>query len=104
MSQSIGPRRRGAATPEVARPLTSAGEYAPSEALGVVLKELRGTKLTDQSTSRMAELLVRFTIFLEKGHRLQRAGSISQEHVRGFVFDVATGNFFLKHAAELHFE
>jgi len=54
--------------------------------LGLVLKELRGAKLTDQSTNRMVELLVRFTIFLEKGHRLQRVGSISQQHIRGFVF------------------
>src|SRR5712692_9853678 len=90
MSQSIDPRRRGEVTPEAARALTSAGECTLSEALGLVLKELRGTKLTDQSTSRMAELLVRFTIFLEKGHRLHRAGSISQHHVRGFVVAVIT--------------
>jgi integrase len=85
MRQSIGPRRQGTATPKAAESFTS-GDCTPSEALGLVLKELQGTKLTDQTTSRMAELLVRFTIFLEKGLRLRSVEDISAEHASRFVF------------------
>lgn len=41
----------------------------PADALGQVLEKLRPSKFTDQSTHRMTELLVRFTIFVDKGHR-----------------------------------
>jgi integrase/recombinase XerC len=84
MRQSIGPRRQGTATAKAAESFTSE-DCTPSEALGLVLKELQGTKLTDQTTSRMAELLVRFTIFLEKGLRLRSVEDISPEHASRFV-------------------
>src|SRR6266576_2291130 len=58
---------------------------SPSQALGRVLQELRDAKLTDQSTQRMAELLVRFTIFVEKGVQLRQITQISPEHARAFV-------------------
>src|SRR5260370_7332970 len=58
---------------------------SPSQALGRVLQELRDAKLTDQSTQRMAELLVRFTIFVEKGVELRQISQISPEHARAFV-------------------
>src|SRR5438105_6099494 len=61
-------------------------DASPSQALGRVLEELRRTKLTDQTTSRMAELLVRFTIFLEKGLRLGSVEDITAEHASRFVF------------------
>src|SRR5438128_2099518 len=58
---------------------------SPSQALGSVLQELRNSKLTDQSTQRMAELLVRFTIFLDKGLRLRSVEGISAEHASRFI-------------------
>src|SRR5439155_12147282 len=58
---------------------------SPSYAFGRVLQELRDAKLTDQSTQRMAELLVRFTIFVEKGVQLRQIGQISPQHARAFV-------------------
>jgi len=58
---------------------------SPSQALGRVLQELRGAKLTDQSTQRMAELLVRFTIFVEKGVDIPPIRQLSPEHARAFV-------------------
>jgi site-specific recombinase XerC len=58
---------------------------APSKGLGRVLEELRRSKLTDQSTHRMTELLVRFTIFLDKGLRLGSVEQISAEHVGQFI-------------------
>ena len=59
---------------------------SPSAALGQVLEELRRSKLTDQSTHRMTELLVRFTIFLEKGLRLRSVEDITAEHASRFIF------------------
>src|SRR3989454_3519558 len=61
------------------------GAASPSRALGRVLEELRRSRLTDQSTHRMTELLVRFTIFLEKGHRLDSVEHITAEHASRFV-------------------
>jgi len=58
----------------------------PSAALGMVLKELRATGLADQTTQRMAEILARFTIYIEKGHELRSVKEIAEEHVEGFVF------------------
>jgi len=58
----------------------------PSAALGMVLKELRATGLADQTTQRMAEILARFTIYVEKGHGLRSVKEIAEEHVEGFVF------------------
>src|SRR5437588_982327 len=58
----------------------------PSEALGRVLVELRRSKLTDQSTHRMTELLVRFTIFVDKGLHLGSVEDITAEHASRFVF------------------
>jgi integrase/recombinase XerC len=57
----------------------------PSDSLGRVLEELRRSKLTDQSTHRMTELLVRFTIFLDKGLRLGSVEQISAEQVSQFI-------------------
>src|ERR1700730_7610274 len=60
----------------------------PSEALGHILEELRRSRLTDQSTHRMTELLVRFTIFLDKGLRLHSVEDITAEHASRLVFAV----------------
>lgn len=62
------------------------GQVSPSEALGIVLKELNRTKLADYTTQRATEILVRFTIYIEKGHRLRSIRDIAEEHVEGFVF------------------
>lgn len=59
---------------------------SPSDALGQILSVLPGTKLTDYSTQRMTELMVRFTGYLEKGHRIRSLVDIAEEHVEGFVF------------------
>src|SRR2546428_1486210 len=58
----------------------------PSQALGRVLGELRRSRLTDQSTHRMTELLVRFTIFVDKGLRLNSVEDITAEHASRFIF------------------
>src|SRR6266576_3853828 len=58
----------------------------PSESLGRVLEELRRSRLTDQSTHRMTELLVRFTIFIDKGLRLSSVEDITAEHASRFIF------------------
>ena len=57
----------------------------PSEALRQVLEELRRSKLTDQSAHRMTELLVRFTIFVDKGLGLDSVEQISAEQVGQFI-------------------
>src|SRR5437879_13769436 len=62
------------------------GDASPSQALGRVLEELRRSRLTAQSTHRMTELLVRFTIFLEKGLRLGSVEDTTAEHASRFVF------------------
>src|SRR5438045_8226554 len=62
------------------------GDASPGRALGRVLEQLRRSRLTDQSTHRMTELLVRFTIFLEKGLRLNSVEDITAEHTSRFVF------------------
>ncbi len=59
---------------------------SPSEALGGVLRELQTADLSSQSTQRMAELMARFTIFIEKGFGLRAISEIAEEHVEGFVF------------------
>jgi hypothetical protein len=61
------------------------GDTSPSQALGRVLEELRRSRLTDQSTHRMTELLVRFTIFLDKGLRLNSVEDITAEHISRFI-------------------
>jgi integrase/recombinase XerC len=58
----------------------------PSESLGRVLEELRRSKLADQSSHRMTELLIRFTVFVEKGLRLSSVEDITAEHASRFVF------------------
>src|SRR2546428_3600286 len=58
----------------------------PSQALERVLGELRRPRLTDQSTHRMTELLVRFTIFVDKGLRLNSVEDITAEHASRFIF------------------
>jgi site-specific recombinase XerC len=84
VSKGTGLRASGAGTAErSSAPATTL--VSPSDALGCVLIELRGTKLTDQSTQRMAELLVRFTIFVEKGVQLRQISQVSPEHARAFV-------------------
>lgn len=57
----------------------------PSVALGRVLNELHRSNLTDQSAHRMTELLVRFTIFLDKGLRLPSVDHISAVHAGQFI-------------------
>ena len=57
----------------------------PPEALGRVLEALRQSKLSDQSAHRMTELLVRFTIFLDKGLRVDSIQEISGDHVSRFI-------------------
>src|SRR5713226_2313498 len=57
----------------------------PSQALGQVLQGLKEARVTDQSTHRMTELLVRFTIFLDNGLRLGFVEQISAEHVSQFI-------------------
>src|SRR5947208_4303430 len=83
MNERTGTRRSGAAPGLSGCPTMTA---TPSESLGRVLEELRRSKLTDQSTHRMTELLVRFTIFVEKGLRLSSVEQISAEHASRFVF------------------
>src|SRR2546426_3287907 len=80
MHQRTEARRAGAA-----RSRTPHGGLLPSEALGKVLEELHRSRLTDQSTHRMTEVLVRFTIFLDKGFRLDSVEQLSGEHVDQFV-------------------
>src|SRR2546423_15674741 len=76
------PRVDGAASGEAS---LVQGDASPSEALGRVLEELRRSRLTDQSTHRMTELLVRFTIFLDKGLRLSSVKQISAEQASQYV-------------------
>ena len=59
---------------------------APASALGLVLKEIKQAELTDQTVQRMAELMARFTIYLDKGHGLRSVTEIAEDHVEGFVF------------------
>jgi len=83
MNERTGTRRSTAAlTPSGCSTMTS----TPSESLGRVLEELRRSRLTDQSTHRMTELLVRFTIFIDKGLRLGSVEDINAEHASRFVF------------------
>jgi site-specific recombinase XerC len=58
---------------------------SPTGALGKVLEQLRVSRLTDQSTHRMTELLVRFTIFVDKGLRLRSVDQISAVHTGQFI-------------------
>jgi site-specific recombinase XerC len=80
MHQRTDARRPGAAPAR-----TSPSDLRPPEALGRVLDELRRSKLTDQSTHRMTELLVRFTIFLDKGLRLGSVQQISPDQADQFI-------------------
>src|SRR6266536_2497724 len=83
MNERTGTRRSSAApTPSGCCTVTT----APSESLGRVLEELRRSRLPDQTTHRMTELLVRFTIFLDKGLRLGSVEDITAEHASRFVF------------------
>lgn len=58
---------------------------SPSDALGQVLLALSGSKLTDYSTQRLAELMTRFVSYVEKGHGIRSLTDIAEEHVEGFV-------------------
>ena len=58
----------------------------PCSVLGLVLKELKRTELTDQSVQRMAEIIARFTLYIDKGYGLRSAAEITQVHVEKFVF------------------
>src|SRR6267378_1764198 len=83
MNERTGTRRSTAApTPSRCSSMIA----TPSESLGRVLEELRRSRLTDQSTHRMTELMVRFTIFLEKGLLLDSVEDITAEHASRFVF------------------
>ena len=58
----------------------------PASVLELVLKELKRTELlTDQSVQRMAELMARFTIYVDRGHGLCSVSEIAEKHVEGFV-------------------
>src|SRR4030081_2591241 len=82
MNERTGTRRSSAApTPSGCSTMTT----TPSESLGSVLEELRRSRLPDQSTHRMTELLVRFTIFLNRGLRLGSVKQISADHVNQFI-------------------
>ncbi|HZJ49636.1 MAG TPA: hypothetical protein VFF07_02025, partial [Actinomycetota bacterium] len=54
--------------------------------LGLVLKEIKQAGLSDQSVQKMAELIARFTIYIDKGHGLRSVTEIAEDHVEGFVF------------------
>jgi len=58
----------------------------PSELSEVVLQRLKETALADQSMARVAETMVRFTAYLERGHGIQSVHDIGKDHVLGFVF------------------
>src|SRR5437899_6588735 len=90
MVKRTGAREISAAFRDTDTPVLEDGGTSPSQALGRVLQELQRAKLTDQSTQRMAELLVRFTIFVEKGIRLRQVSQVSPEHTRAFVFAAIT--------------
>lgn len=82
MNKTIGASDAGAT--ELPR-IASCGGPSPCEALGQVIEGLRACKLADQSTHRMTELLVRFTIFIDKGLRLGSIDEISAAHVSQFI-------------------
>ena len=84
MTKGIGGRTLSAVPPDSGIPPYTVG-LSPSHALGRALADLRRSKLTDQSAHRMTELLVRFTIFLDKGLRLRDIEQITAEHVRHFI-------------------
>ena len=81
----IAPRQSGGTHDSAGTLISSPGDILPAEALGGVLRELQDGRLTDQSSQKMAELLVRFTIFAEKGLRLGRVAQVSSDHTRTFV-------------------
>jgi len=58
----------------------------PASVLELVLKELKRADLTDQSVQKMAELMARFTVYVDKGHSLRSVTEIAEDHVEGFVF------------------
>lgn len=70
----------------MAQATVAPARVSPTAALGLVLEHLHGSKLTDYSTQRMAELMARFTAYVEKGHRVRSIRDIAEEHVEGFVF------------------
>lgn len=84
MNKGIGTRAPSAGINGLPTSVARAG-VSPSDALGLVLEELRTSKLTDQSTHRMTELLVRFTIFSDKGLRLQSLDQITATHASQFI-------------------
>ena len=80
MVKRIAPRQSGAAHDSGGALTSSPGDICPAEALGRVLRELQDGRLTDQSSQKMAELLVRFTIFAEKGLRLGQVAQVSSDY------------------------
>ncbi|MGI9193644.1 MAG: hypothetical protein ACR2FO_03940 [Actinomycetota bacterium] len=42
--------------------------------------------MADQTVQRMAEIMVRFTAYVERGHHVQLVKNIAEQHVEGFVF------------------
>ncbi len=77
---------------------------SPTRLLGLVLKDLQASKLTDQSVLRAAELMTRFCSFVEKGFGLRSVGAIAEEHVEGFVFAsiLTTGRRHRPSVATMH--
>ena len=79
MIKTTGPRA-------ALRPRSLDTIVSPAVALGQVLEELNRSALTDQSSHRMTELLVRFTIFAEQGLRLGSVQDVTTEHAKSFIF------------------
>jgi len=82
MAQPTGAGRHSRFSPLLPTP----DLVSPASALELILKKLKQTDLTDQSVQRMAELIARFTIYVERGHGLRSVTEIAEEHVEGFVF------------------
>lgn len=62
------------------------GPISPRSALGPILDELRQGSLSDQSVQKMAELMSRFAVYVEKGHGVRSIIGIMEEHAERFVF------------------
>jgi len=82
MAQPTGAGNLLAATtsPSPAEPVS------PCLVLGLVLKQLKRVGLSYQCVEKMAELMARFTIYVDKGHGLRSVAEIAEEHAEGFVF------------------
>ncbi len=57
----------------------------PSQLLGVALTELKQAGLADQSATRMAQTMTRFTAYLKRGHGVGSVHDIGPDHVKAFI-------------------